>query len=300
VKLDPAVLARLSSLSVKARVIVDSALAGQHRAHLHGSSVEFAEHKEYSPGDELRHIDWKALGKLDRYYVKQFEQESQLTAYLVLDATGSMRFAGAGVAKVEYAAMVLAAMGYLVSQQQDKVGLYVFGPTTGDWHVPPRAKANHLSDVFAVLDRAIADDTAGDIGPADAIDHIGELAQRRRALVVVASDMFDSDDRTVAALTRLRAQRHDVVVLHVLAPEERTLPYEGLTLFEALEGDHKLLANPTAIRSEYIERMDSFLASIKDRLGRAGVDYHLALTNIGVDDTLLALLSARRGPRDRR
>lgn len=299
-RLDPALLARLGSLPVKARVIVESALSGGHRARLHGSSVEFAEHKEYSPGDELRHIDWKALAKLDRYYVKQYEQESQLTAYLVLDASGSMRFAGAGLPKVEYGGLALAALAYLISQQQDQVGLYAFGPRPAPLHVPPRSKAHHLADVLNVLDAAIQDPATGDDSPADALDRIGELARRRRALVVLASDLFDPDDRTVPALKRLRAQRHDVVVLHVLAPEERTLPYEGLTLFEALEGDHKLLANPTAIRSDYVARMDGFLARVADELGRAGVDYHLTPTDRGLDDTLLALLASRRGPRERR
>ncbi|MBL8627038.1 MAG: DUF58 domain-containing protein [Myxococcales bacterium] len=299
-KLDPALLARLGTLPVKARVIVESALSGMHRARLHGSSVEFAEHKEYSPGDELRHIDWKALAKLDRYYVKQFEQESQLTAYLVLDASASMRFAGAGLSKVEYGGLALAALAYLVSQQQDKIGLYAFGPRPAPLHVPPRAKGNHLADVLAVLDAAIGDATTGDASPADALDRIGELARRRRALVVLASDLFDPDDRTLPALRRLRAQRHDVVVLQVLAPEERTLPYEGLTLFEALEGDHKLLANPSAIRADYVAKMDAFLARVADELGRAGVDYHLAETTRPLDETLLALVAARRGPRERR
>lgn len=124
-RLDPVALARLGSLPLKARVIVEGALSGLHRARLHGSSVEFAEHKEYSPGDELRHVDWRAYAKLDRYYVKQYEQESQLTVYLVLDGSGSMRFAGAGLPKVEYAGLCLAALAYLVVQQQDKVGLQI-------------------------------------------------------------------------------------------------------------------------------------------------------------------------------
>ncbi len=166
--------------------------------------------------------------------------------------------------------------------------------------MPPRAKGNHLADVLAVLDAAIADTGTGDASPADALDRIGELARRRRALVVLASDLFDPDDRTLPALRRLRALRHDVVVLHVLAPEERTLPYEGLTLFEALEGDHKLLANPSAIRADYVAKMDAFLARVTDELGRAGVDYHLAETTRPLDETLLALVAARRGPRERR
>jgi uncharacterized protein (DUF58 family) len=295
-KLDPVALARLGTLPVKARVIVEGALSGLHRARLHGSSVEFAEHKEYSPGDEIRHIDWKAFGKLDRYYVKQFEQESQLTAYLALDASGSMRFAGAGLAKVEYAGLCLAALAYLIVQQQDKVGLVVFGRPGEPLHVPPRARTTHLADVLAVIDATIAGNAGvrDDVSPADALDRIGELARRKRSLIVVVSDLFDPADRTLAALRRLRAQRHDVVVLHLLAPEERTFPYEGLTLFEALESEHHMLVNPAAIRKEYLERLDAFLGRVGRELGEAGVDYHLVGTDRPLEDTLIQVLAARQ------
>src|SRR5688572_11969065 len=143
-RIDPLQLARLGSLAIKARVIVEGALSGLHRASLHGSSVEFAEHKEYSPGDELRHVDWKAYGKNDRYYVKQFEQESQLTVYLVLDASASMAFAGGGLAKIEYGGLCLAALAYLTIQQQDKVGLLACGDRKLETLVPPRARTSHL------------------------------------------------------------------------------------------------------------------------------------------------------------
>ncbi|MCA9673406.1 MAG: DUF58 domain-containing protein, partial [Myxococcales bacterium] len=258
--LDPVALARLGALPIRARVIVEGALSGLHRARLHGSSVEFAEHKEYSPGDEIRHIDWKAYAKLDRYYVKQYEQESQLTTYLVLDASGSMEFAGGGLRKLEYAGTLLAALAYLVIQQQDKVGLRVFGDRAVDVLVPPRGKTSHLHDVLAVIDQVMAGGGRGDEPPAVALERIAELARRRRALIVLASDLFDPDDQVLGALRRLRAQKHDVVVLHTLDPHERTLPYEGLTLFEALESDHRMLANPAAIRREYLDKMEAFLA----------------------------------------
>lgn len=293
-RLDPVALARLGSLPLKARVIVEGALSGLHRARLHGSSVEFAEHKEYSPGDELRHVDWRAYGKLDRYYVKQYEQESQLTVYLVLDGSGSMRFAGTGLSKLEYAGLCLAALAYLVVQQQDKVGLVVFGGRGGEVLVPPRGRSSHLTDVLGVIDRAVTGAEAGDVAPAAALDRIGELARRKRALIVLASDLFDPDDRTVAALRRLRAQRHDVAVLHVLAPEERSFPFEGLTLFEALESDHRLLANPAAIRAEYLERMDAFLRKTAEELTAAGVEYHLCSTDRPVEDALVELLATRQ------
>jgi len=291
--LDPGQLARLGSLTIRARVIVEGALSGLHRAAVHGSSVEFAEHKEYSPGDELRHVDWKAYAKLDRYYVKQFEQESQLTVYLVLDASASMAFAGGGIAKLDYAAMTLAALAYLVIQQQDKVGLIACGDPALETLVPPRARTTHLHDLMAVLESLIARGGAGDEPPARALARIGELTRRRRALVVLVSDLFDPDEETLRMLVQLRAQRHDVSVIHLLDPHERQFPYDGLTQFEGLETAHKLLVNPAAIRRDYLERMEAFLAKARRTLTDAGVDYHLAQTDQPLEQTLLQLLVSR-------
>jgi len=299
--IDPAQLARLGSLTIKARVLVEGALSGLHRASVHGSSVEFAEHKEYSPGDELRHVDWKAYAKLDRYYVKQFEQESQLTVYLVLDASASMAFAGGGMAKLEYGGLALAALAYLVIQQQDKVGLIACGDPALETFVPPRARTTHLHDLMAVLESLIARGGVGDEPPATALSRIAELTRRRRSLIILASDLFDPEEETVRMLIQLRAQRHDVSVLHLLDPHERQFPYDGLTQFEALETAHKMLVNPAAIRQDYLERMEAFLAKTRLALTAAGVDYHLALTDRPLEQTLLALLVARSrlGPRRR-
>ncbi len=292
-QIDPAHLARLGSLPIKARVIVEGALSGMHRASVHGSSVEFAEHKEYSPGDELRHVDWKAYAKLDRYYVKQFEQESQLTVYLVLDASASMGFAGGGMAKLEYAGLCLAAVAYLVIQQQDKVGLVTCGDRRVETLVPPRARTSHLHDLLSVLDGVITRGGIGDESPAAALGRIAELSRRRRALIILATDLFEGDDATLKALALLRAQRHDVSVLHVLDPHERSFPYDGLTQFESLENDHKMLVNPAAVRREYLERMEQFLTKCETTLAAAGVDYHLVSTDRGLELTLLDLLVAR-------
>jgi len=292
-QLDPGQLARLGSLPIKARVIVEGALSGLHRASMHGSSVEFAEHKEYSPGDELRHVDWKTYAKGDRYYVKQYEQESQLTVYLVLDASASMAFAGGGLSKLEYAGLSLAALAYLVIQQQDKLGFVACGDRAVETVVPPRARTTHLHDVLAVLDQVMVRGAIGDESPTEALGRIAELARRRRALIILASDLFDSEDETIRALAALRAQRHDVSVLHVLDPHERTFPYEGLTQFESLESAHKMLVNPATIRREYQDRMDQFLARCKSALAGAGIDYHLAMTDAPLEATLLELLVAR-------
>jgi len=290
---DPAQLARFGSLPIKARVIVEGAISGLHRAAMHGSSVEFAEHKEYSPGDELRHVDWKAYAKGDRYYVKQFEQESQLTVYLVLDASASMAFGGGGITKLEYAGLSLAALAYLVIQQQDKLGLLACGDRKIETIVPPRARTTHLHDVLAVLDGVMKRGAAGDESPAEALGRFAELTRRRRALIILATDLFDTEDNTLRALAALRAQRHDVSVLHILDPHERTLPYEGLTQFESLETSNKMLVNPAAIRRDYQERMEAFLTKCRTTLAGAGVDYHLAMTDAPLEATLLELLVAR-------
>ncbi|HSD90746.1 MAG TPA: DUF58 domain-containing protein, partial [Kofleriaceae bacterium] len=274
-------------------VIVEGALTGVHRASVHGSSVEFAEHKEYSQGDELRHVDWKAYGKLDRYYVKQFEQESQLTVYLVLDASASMQFAGGGISKLEYAGLSLAALAYLVIQQQDKVGLLACGDRAIETLVPPRARTTHLHDLLGVLEQVMAKGGVGDESPAAALGRIAELTRRRRALVILASDLFDADDETLRAVAVLRAQKHDVSVLHILDPHERSFPYEGLTEFQALESTNRMLVNPSAIRKDYLERMDQFLTKCRGMMTGAGVDYHLVSTNRPLESTLLDLLVAR-------
>ena len=283
-------------------MIVEGALSGMHRASVHGSSVEFAEHKEYSPGDELRHVDWKAYAKLDRYYVKQFEQESQLTVYLVLDASASMSFAGDGLSKLEYGGLCLAALAYLVIQQQDKVGLVACGDPKLETLVPPRARSNHLHDLLSVLDGVLARGGAGDESPARALARIAELSRRRRSLVVLATDLFDLDDATLGAVAQLRAHRHDVSVLHLLDRHELEFPYDGLTQFESFESQHKLLVNPAAVRKEYLERMATFLAKCRATMATAGVDYHLISTDRALERTLLDLLATRSrlGPVRRR
>ncbi len=293
-RIDPVQLARLGSLPIKARVIVDGALSGLHRASLHGSSVEFAEHKEYSPGDELRHVDWKTYAKVDRYYVKQFEQESQLPIYLVLDASASMAFGGGGPwTKLDYGGLLLAALAYLGSQQQDKIAFLASGDRSTEVVVPPRARTSHLHDVLGVMDAVMGKGGVGDEPPAATLARISELSRRRKALVVIATDLFDASDDTLRALSHLRAQRHDVSVLHVLAPHEIDFPYEGLTQFEALESDEKMIVNPAIIRRDYHERMTEFLTKCRGTLTAAGVDYHLVSTATPIEQTLLTLLVAR-------
>ncbi len=290
--LDPVALAKLGTMQLKARTVVEGALSGLHRSPHHGSSVEFAEHKEYSPGDEIRHIDWKAYAKFDRYYVKRFEQETELSAYLLLDSSGSMAYRGAGVSKLEYAAYLAAALTYLMIRQQDRVGLLAFG---GDdlRYLPPRAHANHLHDLLMTLEKVAADGGRGTTLVAPALDRVAELARRRRSLVIVLSDLFDPSPQVVNLLRRLRVMRHDVAVLHVVDDHELELPFEGVTLFESLEDERRLIADPRAIRSAYLRELDEFLGRLRQGLGEGDVEYQLVRTSQPVERTLLDFLVPR-------
>ena len=292
--LDPVTVSRLETLPVRARVIVEGALSGLHRARQHGSSVEFAEHKEYSPGDEIRHIDWKVYGRADRFYVKQYEQESEMSCFLALDASGSMDYgATEGLSKLRYAAHLLAALAYLLIRQRDKVGLMVFGDEGLDRYVPPRARPAHLHDLFSVLDDVSQAGGRGSEPTHLALDRLGELTRKRRSLVIVASDLFEADPRGLGVLRRLRARGHDVALFQVLHPHEIDLPFEGLTMFESLEDDRKILADPRAVRDEYLRELGAFLARTRRSCADGDVEHHLVPTDQPLEQTLLGFLTAR-------
>lgn len=297
--LDPVALSRLGTMTLKARTVVEGALSGLHRSPHHGSSVEFAEHKEYSPGDEIRHIDWKAYGKFDRYYVKRFEEETELSCYLLLDRSGSMAYKGDGLSKLEYAAYLCASLAYLLNRQQDRVGLLAFGGNDLAY-VPPRQRANHLHDLLRAIDGIVAEGGRGETRVAAALERVSELARRRRSLILLVSDLFDPVSEVATLLRRLRAQRHDVSVIQTLDPHELELPFEGITLFESLEDDRRLLADPRSIRSAYLRELGDFLTGIRGALSEGDVEHQLVATSQPIERTLLDFLTARtrrRAPR---
>ena len=293
--LDPDVIARLESLSLRAKVIAEGALTGLHRAHQRGASVEFAEYKEYSPGDEIRHIDWRVYAKADRYVVKQFEQETELSAHLVLDASGSMTYRGKHLTKLEYAAHLLGALAYLLIRQRDKAGLLVFGDRSLERHIPPRARPAHLHDLLTVIESAMAGG-GGDESVAAALERAGELAGRRRGMVVIATDFFDVErERALAALKHLRGRGHDVVLFHILDADELGLPFEGLTRFVALETPRELLASASAIRREYQRRLAGFLDGVAGACTDGGIDYVPVPTGRPMEQILSTFLARRSG-----
>ncbi|HEY3354921.1 MAG TPA: DUF58 domain-containing protein [Polyangia bacterium] len=280
--LDPVALAKLASMTLRARYVVEGTLWGMHRSRHHGQSVEFAEHKVYTPGDDLRHMDWKAYGKFDKYYIRKFEEETELWGYLLVDCSGSMGYAGEGaVAKLTYGAMLAAAIAYLLLRQQDRAGLLL--AAEAPVYLPPRVRAGHLADVMRALEEARAG------GPTDLgrpLARISEVA-RRRSLVVLISDLFDPSPDVIGHLKRLRARGHEVVVFHVLDAEELEFPFEELTLFESLESPQKILCDPRGVREAYLGELTRFLTTVQRDCVAADIEYHRLSTATPLDQALV-------------
>jgi uncharacterized protein (DUF58 family) len=288
--LDASTLSRISGVKLRARAVVEGVLSGLHKSPHQGQSVEFAEHKEYAPGDELRHLDWKAFGKFDRYYVKRFEHETNLRAVMVVDASGSMAYGSGPLSKLDVARTLAGAMSYLLVRQQDATGLTLF--SGGELHdVPPRANASHLNVVLEALDDTGAHGTT-DL--ALAADHLAEKLPRR-ALICVFSDFFDDRADALRRLLALKARRHDLAVFHLVDPLELTFPFEDPTLFLSMEDDRRLEVNPREIRESYLEEMGRFLEETRQTCMAADVDYERVRTDEALDSVLLRFLARRQG-----
>ena len=289
--LDPTALARFGRLELIARLVVEGVMSGLHKSPFKGFSVEFAEHRQYGPGDEIRHIDWRAFGKSDRYYVKEFEEETNLKAYLVVDSSGSMAYGGRTVSKFEHARRLAASLAYLMISQRDAVGLITFDDSVRAM-IPPRSAPGH----FSVLCKALEDTRTGGETPLSGILHTLAERIKRRGLVVIVSDGFDQVDELTAALRHLRHRRHEVLFLHTLAPEEEEFPFRRPSRFRNLERmDHHLRVDPVSLRSAYLERFQAFCETLKDRARGMDVDYHRASTAEPVEKTLLDYLASRSG-----
>ena len=288
--LDPEVLARLGTLKLRVRAITEGLLSGLHRSPHHGQSVEFAEHKEYAPGDDVRRIDWKAYGKFDKYYVKQFEQETNLRCTLVLDASGSMGWKGAPgrLTKHEYAATAAASLAYLLMRQADAAGLLLCNQQVVR-AIPPASRASHLVPILDALEGAVP---AGPTRLGAAVDWIVENSPRRSA-VVIFSDLLDPDQGVVRALAQLTRRKHDVTLFHVLDPAELTFPYEEPTLFTSLEDGRSVEANARDIRKGYLEEIRLWLERTRREAAEHRVDYLLCRTDRPLDEVLLPFLARR-------
>jgi uncharacterized protein (DUF58 family) len=289
-KLDPHALAKLQGLELRARYLVEGLLSGQHRSHHRGQSVEFAEHREYAAGDDLRYVDWKVYGKTDRLFLKQYEAETNLICYLLLDVSESMQYCGpdSPLSKLEYAQCLAAALAYLVTGQGDSVGLAAFDADVRDF-VAASSNPAHIDQLIHVMQRG---EHRGASEFARAAAAVAERL-RRRGLVIVLSDLLGNADSLKHALARLRHARHEVIVLHVLDQAELEFPFERTTLFRGLESLADVLAEPHGVRRAYLDAMREFLERTHSTCRTAQADYELARTDEPLDAPLRRLLTAR-------
>jgi uncharacterized protein (DUF58 family) len=286
--LDPHVLAKVRGLELQARLVVEGYLSGMHKSPYHGFSVEFAQHREYVPGDDIRHIDWKVYGRTGRFYLKQYEEETNLICWLVLDVSESMRYGSGSISKYDYACMSAASLAYLILHQQDSVGLVTFDNQIRHF-LRPSSQPSHLKEVVHVLDRAGVRDKT-DMAP---LFH--DLAERinRRALILIFSDLFDEPSRVLEGFQHLRYKRHEVVALHVLDPAELTFPFHEATLFRGLEQWPELLTDPRVLRDGYLNQVGAFVHELQQGCRTQNIDYVQLLTDRNLGMALSTYLGHR-------
>ena len=288
--LNPQTLAKLQGLQLRARLIVEGYVSGVHRSPFHGFSIEFAEHREYVPGDDLRYVDWKVFGKTDKIYLKQYEEETNLVSYMLLDTSESMRYQGpdAAMSKLEYAQCIAGALSYLVLQQQDSVGLVTFDKEV---RALVRASSNpsHLKQLLHVMEESVPERKTA-TGP---IFH--DLAERlkKRGVVLILSDLFDDVASMIAGLKHFRHRRHEVIVFHVLDPAELDFPFRQTTLFRGMEQLPDVLTDPRSLRKAYLEEFQKFVTAVKKGCRAHRIDYVQMRTDQPLDVALSSYLSSR-------
>ena len=286
---DPKVLAGISNLYLRARWVVEGMMSGVHRSRAKGFSVEFEEHREYSPGDEIRRIDWKALGKFDRYFIKEYEDETNLRAYLVLDASASMDYASDGITKFDYGCTLAASLAYLILKQQDAAGLVTFSNRV-EAFIPPRAKRDYLIQILRALENR---GPAGETNVGKILEEIGGQI-KRRGLVILVSDLLDEPEEILKGLRLFRFKGNDVIVFHLLDQAELDLPFDGNILFEDLEAVNlKVVADPRSIRDTYREVVQEFVNAMRKQCHDSSIDYQLISTSTPLDQALASYLSWR-------
>ena len=286
--LDPAVVARLGTLELKARTIVEGFLSGLHRSPFKGFSVEFAEYRQYIPGDDLSTIDWKVYARSDRHYVKKFEEETNLDCHIVIDASGSMAYGSHGLTKFDYAACLAAAMAYLMTRQRDAVGLMAFDQRIVEL-LPASARPGHLRSLLVTLERL-----RPGLGT-DVSTPLHQLADslRKRGLVVLVSDLLDDPDAVIRGLKHFQYRGTDVIVFQVLDPDEMEFPFDRATRFEDLETSEEVMAVPGLVREHYLREINQLIDRYRRALGAVGIDYQLLKTTDPLELALLAYLSTR-------
>lgn len=287
--LDPAVLSNINNLELRARLVVEGFITGLHKSPFHGFSVEFSQHRPYNYGDNLRYIDWKVFGRTDRFFIKQFEEETNLKAYILLDVSKSMTFRTTSVSKLNYGKNLAAAMSYLMLLQRDAVGLSLFDSKIQKI-LPPRSVSSYLQPILTELDTIQAGKDT-DIG---SILHTMSERLKRRGLIILISDLYDDPGNVLSGLRHFRYNQHEVLVFHLLDPAELSFDFEGDIEFEDLESGEKIRTYPWYIRQEYIEAVNKFEQNYRRQCREYLIDYHLLTTDQTLDLALMEYMIKRK------
>lgn len=288
--LRPDVVAKLSNMELVARLVVEGFITGLHKSPYHGFSVEFAEHRQYMPGDEIKHIDWKIYGKTDRYYIKQFEEETNLKSYVVLDASKSMSYSSDGrMTKLEYASFIAAALAQLMVQQRDAVGLTIYDEKVRTY-MPPHATKSYLREILRQLELIEASHKTA---TAESLHQIAERI-KRRGLVIILSDLFDKPNEVMTAMRHFRHKKNEVIVMQVLDPMERSFAFGKDAVFKDLETSEELMTQPWHIQKAYQQEMKKFLDTYKKECREHNIDYVLLDTSVSFDVALFEYLHKRQ------
>jgi uncharacterized protein (DUF58 family) len=293
--LDPRALAAVARMELVAKQVMDGYVQGMHRSPHVGFALDFAQHRQYVPGDDIKRIDWRVYAKADRYYIKQYEVTTNLKAHLVVDASGSMRYKGAedAMSKFRYAQFVATCLSYLVLHQADSVGLVTFDSKIREF-IPARSASPHLFTIARTLD---ATEPGGESGISGILHDVAERLGHRQ-MVVLISDLFDDTEKLLQAFHHLRHKRHEVIVMQVMAEDELTFPFRKFSLFENLEADsQKIRLDPASVRATYLENLARHLKAVRDECNALRISHTLFKTSESVDKALTGYLAMRMGSR---
>ncbi len=288
--LTPDVVSRLATMELRARLVVEGFITGLHKSPYHGFSVEFAEHRQYMPGDEIRRLDWKIYGRTDRYYIKEFEEETNLKSYIIIDASKSMDFKSEGsVTKLQYASFLAAALCYLMMSQRDAVGLVVYDEEIRKF-IPPHSTKTYLQKILVELQNLQAQNKTG---TGRALNRVAEQI-RRRGLVIIFSDLLDNQDEVLKALRHFRYKNNEILLFHVIDPRERNFNFGRDAIFRDMENGDELMTQPYQIQRAYQEAMLEFISRYKQECREQRIDYVLLDTSIPFDVALYEYLLKRK------
>lgn len=286
--LDPTVLAGLDNLELRARVVVEGFLSGLHRSPHRGFSVEFNDYRHYYRGDDMRHIDWKLYARSEKFYIKQYEDETNVRCMVVLDTSASMAYSSGGTSKLEYGVTLASALAYFINRQRDAVGLITYDDKMNDY-LPAKCRQPHLMRILRTLARVKAGKKT------DAIKPLTDLAAtlNKKSMVMLITDMLDDEERLIKTLQNLRGMGNDVIVFHVMDDAELNFTFNEASEFVDMESDETFITTPAAIRKDYLENLNEFLSYCKKQCQSSGVDYCLLNTSEPLDEALSSYMSKR-------